>query len=168
METIQNTSHITKLDKFLEKTSDKVIHSKSTESRYYDIGEVKIRVSEHYTIKKFSGFQIISTEEENKFVVIHSPNKKLSIMSYDEVRELLKAISKHPHLYETYAPISDGVLSIEDWATDGRLNITDVMSCLGIKEFRFSDKQFENVSISINKLMQMVRNYIKIDLENKN
>ena len=164
----KDASPISKLDKFLEKISDKVIQSNSTESRYYHIGEVKIRISGHYTIKKFSGFQIISTEEENKFVVIHSPNKKVSIMSYDEVRDFLKSISKHPHLYETYIPTGEGLLTIEDWLTYGNVSATDIKKLLGISNFRFSEKQYEGLNENINKLMQMVRNYVKINVDNKN
>lgn len=168
MENKVNIPQTTKLDKLLEKLSDKVILSNSTESRYYHIGDVKIRVSGHYTIKKFSGFQIISTEDENQYVVIHSPNKKVSIMPYDEVRDLLKSISKHPHLYETYIPTGEGLLTIEDWLTYGNVTATDIKKLLGISNFRFSEKQYEGLNESINKLMQMVRNYVKINVDNKN
>lgn len=90
-----------KLDKFLRKYADGVNPSQTTLSRYYTFGLFTLRISDHVSYKGDKCPISIILTDKDKFVLhIHKGNK-LSVLSYEEVKTVIKSLSIYSKIFTT-------------------------------------------------------------------
>lgn len=86
-----------KIDKYLRRFAYKIETSESKQSRYYIIGDLIIRVSDHIG-KNSSGNISIIIDRENYILYVPSTNK-VSLISYEDCKTLIKGIVLHASLF---------------------------------------------------------------------
>ena len=86
-----------KIDKYLRKFTYKIETSETKESRYYTIGDLIIRVSNHIG-KNSSGNISIIIDRSNYILYVPSTNK-VSLISYEECKTLIKGIALRASLF---------------------------------------------------------------------
>lgn len=86
-----------KIDKYLRRFAYKVVTSESKQSRYYTIGELIVRVSDHIG-KNSSGNISIIIDRENYILYVPSTNK-VSLIPYEDCKALIKGIVLHATLF---------------------------------------------------------------------
>ena len=88
-----------KIDKYLRRFAYKIETSETKESRYYTIGDLIVRVSNHIG-KNSSGNISIIIDRSNYILYVPSTNK-VSLISYEECKTLIKGIVLHASLFLT-------------------------------------------------------------------
>lgn len=88
-----------KIDKYLRRFAYKIETSETKESRYYTIGDLIVRVSNHIG-KNSSGNISIIIDRSNYILYVPSTNK-VSLISYEECKILIKGIVLHASLFLT-------------------------------------------------------------------
>lgn len=88
-----------KIDKYLRRFAYKIETSDTKESRYYTIGDLIVRVSNHIG-KNSSGNISIIIDRSNYILYVPSTNK-VSLISYEECKTLIKGIVLHASLFLT-------------------------------------------------------------------
>lgn len=86
-----------KIDKYLRRFAYKIETSESKQSRYYTIGDLIIRVSDHIG-KNSSGNISIIIDRENYILYVPSTNK-VSLIPYEDCKALIKGIVLHASLF---------------------------------------------------------------------
>lgn len=86
-----------KIDKYLRRFTYKIETSETKESRYYTIGDLIIRVFNHIG-KNSSGNISIIIDRSNYILYVPSTNK-VSLISYEECKTLIKGIVLHASLF---------------------------------------------------------------------
>lgn len=81
-----------RIDKYILRFTDKVDHSKTTNSRYYDVNKHVLRVSDHIALSaKCAEWSIILDSANPKNYILYSPKTyHLSVLSYDEAKAFVK------------------------------------------------------------------------------
>lgn len=83
---------MTRLEQYLFKQSEGVAESNTTYSRYFTIGRLKIRLSDHFSIDSDSDFQIIiPINGGSKYTVFFKGNTKLVIWTAKQIKEFMPA-----------------------------------------------------------------------------
>lgn len=86
---------MTKLEKFLLANSDSIIKSDTTESRYFSIQNVLIRVSDHVSMKGNSDIQIIIPNNKmaaGLYTVLFGDSGKVLIWNFKQIQEFLPSL----------------------------------------------------------------------------
>ena len=91
-----------KIDKYLRRFAYKIETSESKQSRYYTIGDLIIRVSDHIG-KNSSGNISIIIDRENYILYVPTTNK-VSLIPYEDCKALIKGIVLHASLFLTGDP----------------------------------------------------------------
>lgn len=86
-----------KIDKYLRRFAYKIETSENKQSRYYTIGDLIIRVSDHIG-KNSSGNISIIIDRENYILYVPSTNK-VSLIPYEDCKALIKGIVLHASLF---------------------------------------------------------------------
>ena len=79
-----------KIDKYLRRFAYKIETSKTKESRYYTIGDLIVRVSNH--IGKNSSGNISIIIDRNNYILYVPSTNKVSLISYEECKTLIKVL----------------------------------------------------------------------------
>lgn len=82
-----------KIDKYLRRFAYKIETSETKESRYYTIGDLIVRVSNHIGKNSSGNISII-----NYILYVPSTNK-VSLISYEECKTLIRGIVLHASLF---------------------------------------------------------------------
>lgn len=82
---------MTRLEQYLLSSANDIINSESTESRYYIIGSIKIRVSDHINLESDSDIQIIVPYniDQTTYTVILQDSKKVLIWNAKQIKQLI-------------------------------------------------------------------------------
>lgn len=91
-----------KIDKYLRRFAYKIETSESKQSRYYTIGDLIIRVSDHIG-KNSDGDISIIIDRENYILYVPTTNK-VSLIPYEDCKALIKGIVLHASLFLTGDP----------------------------------------------------------------
>lgn len=91
-----------KIDKYLRRFAYKIVTSESKQSRYYTIGELIVRVSDHIGRNSDGDISII-IDRENYILYVPTTNK-VSLISYEDCKALIKGIVLHASLFLTGDP----------------------------------------------------------------
>ena len=86
---------MTRLEKFLLANSDSIIKSDTTESRYFSIQNVLIRVSDHISTKGNSDIQIIIPNNKmaaGLYTVLFGDSGKVLIWNFKQIQEFLPSL----------------------------------------------------------------------------
>ncbi len=86
-----------KIDKYLRRFAYKIETSKTKESRYYTIGDLIVRVSNH--IGKNSSGNISIIIDRNNYILYVPSTNKVSLISYEECKTLIRGIVLHASLF---------------------------------------------------------------------
>lgn len=86
-----------KIDKYLRRFAYKIETSENKQSRYYTIGNLVIRVSDHIG-KNSDGNISIIIDRENYILYVPSTNK-VSLIPYEDCKALIKGIVLHATLF---------------------------------------------------------------------
>ena len=86
-----------KIDKYLRRFAYKIVTSESKQSRYYTIGELIVRVSDHIGRNSDGDISII-IDRENYILYVPTTNK-VSLISYEECKTLIRGIVLHASLF---------------------------------------------------------------------
>ena len=86
-----------KIDKYLRRFAYKIETSETKESRYYTIGDLIVRVSNH--IGKNSSGNISIIIDRNNYVLYVPSTNKVSLNSYEECKTLIRGIVLHASLF---------------------------------------------------------------------
>ena len=81
-----------KIDKYLRRFAYKIETSETKESRYYTIGDLIVRVSNH--IGKNSSGNISIIIDRNNYILYVPSTNKVSLISYEECKTLIRGIVK--------------------------------------------------------------------------
>lgn len=85
---------VTNVDKYISKFAKKVGESASGNSKYYQIEDKVIRVSNHIGKNSDGMYQIIV--KPNGYIVYHPGTGTINICSYRQVQEFIRTISLFP------------------------------------------------------------------------
>ena len=99
-----------KIDKYLRRFAYKIVTSESKQSRYYTIGKLIVRVSDHIS-KNSSGNISIIIDRENYILYVPTTNK-VSLIPYEDCKALIKGIVLHASLFLTGG---SSISKITDW-----------------------------------------------------
>lgn len=91
-----------KIDKYLRRFAYKIVTSESKQSRYYTIGELIVRVSDHIGRNSDGDISII-IDRENYILYVPTTNK-VSLIPYEDCKALIKGIVLHASLFLTGDP----------------------------------------------------------------
>lgn len=91
-----------KIDKYLRRFAYKIVTSESKQSRYYTIGELIVRVSDHIGRNSDGDISII-IDRENYILYVPTTNK-VSLIPYEDCKALIKGIVLHTSLFLTGDP----------------------------------------------------------------
>lgn len=82
---------MTRLEQYLLSSANDIINSVSTESRYYIIGSIKVRVSDHINLESDSDIQIIVpyNTDQITYTVILQDSKKVLIWNAKQIKQLI-------------------------------------------------------------------------------
>lgn len=96
---------MTRLEKYLQATADSIIYAETTESRYFVVGNIKIRVSDHFS--KNADLQVvIPFNGGTKYMVtIKDNNGKLLLWNAQQIKDFISPLSIIKALQE---PIQKG------------------------------------------------------------
>lgn len=86
---------MTKLEKLLVEIADEIVKSATTNSRYYQIGNVSIRVSDHFSTKNTSDLQIIIPVNKlvsRLYTVSFGDSGKILIWNAKQIKEFLPSL----------------------------------------------------------------------------
>lgn len=86
---------MTKLEKLLVETADEIVKSNTTNSRYYQIHNVSIRVSDHFSTKNTSDLQIIVPVNKlvsGLYTVSFGDSGKVLIWNAKQIKEFLPSL----------------------------------------------------------------------------
>ena len=86
-----------KIDKYLRRFAYKIETSESKQSRYYTIGDLIIRVSDHIGRNSDGDISII-IDRENYILYVPTTNK-VSLIPYEDCKALIKGIVLHASLF---------------------------------------------------------------------
>lgn len=86
-----------KIDKYLRRFAYKIETSETKESRYYTIGDLIVRVSNH--IGKNSSRNISIIIDRNNYILYVPSTNKVSLISYEECKTLIRGIVLHASLF---------------------------------------------------------------------
>lgn len=86
-----------KIDKYLRRFAYKIETSETKESRYYTIGDLIVRVSNH--IGKNSSGNISIIIDRNNYILYVPSTNKVSLISYEECKTLIRGIVLHASLF---------------------------------------------------------------------
>lgn len=112
-----------KLEKFLEQKANDISHSNSTMSRYFTIGKLTVRLSDHYSVNSKEDMQIIYPvhggynytifiKGSPKILIYNSKEIKDFIEHYCIIKELTSPItSKEPENTKISVPYVKSMLS---------------------------------------------------------
>lgn len=79
-----------KIDKYLRRFAYKIETSETKESRYYTIGDLIVRVSNH--IGKNSSGNISIIIDRNNYILYVPSTNKVSLISYEECKTLIRVL----------------------------------------------------------------------------
>lgn len=85
---------MTNVDKYISKFAKKVGESKTENSKYYQIGDKVVRVSNHIGKNSDGIFQIIV--KPNGYIIYHPGTGTVNICNYRQVQEFIRTISLFP------------------------------------------------------------------------
>ena len=87
-----------KVHKYIRKFTDSITESKSSESCYYQIGNLKIRVSGHVKPAVTSHLNILISNND-MYVLVHPHNGKIIVYNYEELKGFIKTLYLHHELF---------------------------------------------------------------------
>lgn len=98
---------MTRLEKYLQATADSIIYAETTESRYFIIGNIKIRVSDHFSKNTDADLQVIVPfNGGSKYMVtIRDSNGKMLLWNAQQIKDFISPLSLIKSLQE---PIQKG------------------------------------------------------------
>lgn len=98
---------MTRLEKYLQASADSIIYAETTESRYFVVGNVKIRVSDHFSKNTDADLQVvIPFNGGTKYMVtIKDSNGKLLLWNAQQIKDFISPLSIIKSLKE---PIQKG------------------------------------------------------------
>lgn len=86
---------MTKLERFLLSTAEEMIRSETTESKYFKIKGITVRLSDHYSVKNTSDIQIIiptNKVRDGLYTVILGDSGKVLIWNFKQINEFLPSL----------------------------------------------------------------------------
>lgn len=106
---------MTRLEKYLQATADSIIYAETTESRYFVVGNIKIRVSDHFSKTTDADLQVvIPFNGGTKYMVtIKNNNGKLLLWNAQQIKDFISPLSIIKSLQE---PIQKGSSSGQETA----------------------------------------------------
>lgn len=110
-----------KIDKYLRRFAYKIETSESKQSRYYTIGELVVRVSDHIG-KNSDGNISIIIDRENYILYVPTTNK-VSLIPYEDCKALIKGIVLHASLFLTGDPQFQRSLIEENKALGAQIRV---------------------------------------------
>ena len=86
---------MTRLEKYLQASADSIIYAETTESRYFVVGNVKIRVSDHFSKNTDADLQVvIPFNGGTKYMVtIKDNNGKLLLWNAQQIKDFISPLS---------------------------------------------------------------------------
>lgn len=98
---------MTRLEKYLQASADSIIYAETTESRYFVVGNVKIRVSDHFSKNTDADLQVvIPFNGGTKYMVtIKDSNGKVLLWNAQQIKDFISPLSIIKSLKE---PIQKG------------------------------------------------------------
>lgn len=91
-----------KIDKYLRRFAYKIVTSESKQSRYYTIGELIVRVSDHIGRNSDGNISIII--DRGNYILYVPTTNKVSLIPYEDCKALIKGIALHASLFLTGDP----------------------------------------------------------------
>lgn len=91
-----------KIDKYLRRFAYKIVTSESKQSRYYTIGELIVRVSDHIGRNSDGNISIII--DRGNYILYVPTTNKVSLIPYEDCKALIKGIALHASPF--YGPVS--------------------------------------------------------------
>lgn len=86
---------MTRLEKYLQATADSIIYAETTESRYFVVGNIKIRVSDHFSKNTDADLQVvIPFNGGTKYMVtVRDNNGKLLLWNAQQIKDFISPLS---------------------------------------------------------------------------
>lgn len=146
-----------KIDKYLRRFAYKIETSESKQSRYYTIGDLIIRVSDHIG-KNSSGNISIIIDRENYILYVPSTNK-VSLIPYEDCKALIKGIVLHASLFLVGDSSYQKDLIKEN--EELKLQIKSLRQMLPKKEYAGAFSKAEEIKVTLQGLTKGQKKRIK-------
>lgn len=146
-----------KIDKYLRRFAYKIETSESKQSRYYTIGDLIIRVSDHIG-KNSSGNISIIIDRENYILYVPSTNK-VSLIPYEDCKALIKGIVLHASLFLVGDSSYQKDLIKEN--EELKLQIKSLRQMLPKKEYAEVSSNAEEIKVTLQRLTKGQKKRIK-------
>lgn len=130
---------MTNVDKYVAKFATKVGESVTGRSRYYQVGEKILRVSDHIGRNSDGFFQIIV--KDNGYIIYHPGTGMINICSYRQVQEFIRTI--------VLFPVDDRNCQQLVLPTNNNDTI------LGVPVSAFTEGQINNIKLMVNKVKKI-------------
>lgn len=151
-----------KIDKYLRRFAYKIVTSESKQSRYYTIGELIVRGSDHIG-KNSDGNISIIIDRENYILYVPTTNK-VSLISYEDCKTLIKGIVLHASLFLTGDPQFQRSLIEENKMLEAQVRALKQElneSKTGVRSKESNDTSMTTIKILLNKLTKAQKKRVK-------